>query len=65
MLCTSFVGCFYAVGRLEVRDGIEVSGVAAGSTEARNYGHAAGRECLARLPLGKSIRSAREECGRD
>lgn len=56
------MGCFYSVGRLEVRDGIEVPGVVSGSTKIRNYGHAAGRNCLARLPLGKSIRSADEKC---
>ena len=58
---TSPVGCSYAVGRLEVRGGIEVPGVLTGSAKARNYGHAAGRECMAHLPSSKIYKVGRGE----
>ena len=62
ILYTSSVRCFYVVGRLEMCDGIEVPGVLTGSTKVRNYGHAAGHECLAHISSCKSIRLADEKC---
>ena len=62
ILCTSSVGCFNAVRRLEMHDGIEVPGVLTGSTKEKNYGHVAGCECLAHLPSCESIRLADEKC---